>query len=87
LIDHGWSVPRLDGEPCNVYGFCHTIISMLRSIVVTRKKIGRPPTGFDLAVAIRIPQEMLGRLDREARKSGISRSELVRRLIQRGLES
>jgi predicted DNA-binding protein len=39
-----------------------------------------PTTGF------RVPRPTLDRVDREARKRGITRSQLVRELIERGLD-
>ncbi|KAA2236967.1 ribbon-helix-helix protein, CopG family [Salinarimonas soli] len=61
---------------------------MLMSIPVEPKKRGRPPTGGrDPLVGFRAPPEMLATLDawREAQPDRPSRSEAIRRLVERAL--
>jgi hypothetical protein len=59
---------------------------MAKSIKVKPKKRGRPATGKDPQVAARIPVEVIAVLDGWAAEHGVSRSEAVRRLIERGLK-
>jgi Ribbon-helix-helix protein, copG family len=48
---------------------------------------GRPATGHDPAVALRLAKEKIAAVDKWAAKNGISsRSEALRLLIERGLE-
>jgi len=60
--------------------------TMRQSISVKRKVLGRPATGVDPLVGVRLPPEMLTQLDQFARRAKISRSEALRRLIQSGLD-
>ncbi len=50
------------------------------SIDVKRKR-GRPATGTDPLVAIRMPAAVLGYVNEAARIQGVSRSELIRRIV------
>jgi Arc/MetJ-type ribon-helix-helix transcriptional regulator len=58
-----------------------------KSITVIRKKRGRPPTGQDPVLAVRLPPELKSRIDRWARdqRDKPSRSEAIRQLIEQGL--
>jgi hypothetical protein len=47
---------------------------------------GRPPTGFDPLVGVRIPKETIAALDAWAKSEKISRSEAIRRLVELGLK-
>jgi N6-adenosine-specific RNA methylase IME4 len=47
--------------------------------------MARPRTGFDPLVTLRIPTELLERLEHEALAAGLDRSKLVRRYIAEGL--
>ena len=60
---------------------------MAKSIAVVRKKRGRPATGQDPVTAIRLSPELRGRLDdwRGLQDGRPSRSEAIRRLIERAL--
>lgn len=60
---------------------------MTQSIKALPKKRGRPATGKDPLVNARLPIEMITQLDERAKAEGIPRSELIRRLIQIGLQS
>ena len=51
------------------------------SITVQPKKRGRPATGRDPHMALRLPQAALGYVTEAARIEGVSRSELVRRIV------
>jgi hypothetical protein len=60
---------------------------MARSTLpVNKKKMGRPATGHDPAVAARIPAETLAKLDAWAKANGCSRSAAVAVMVERGLK-
>lgn len=61
---------------------------MTRSTSVKQKRtrIGRPPTGITPLVAFRPPAELVAAIDAWAAKAGVSRSEAMRQLIERGLK-
>ena len=65
-------------------------IIMARSIVVNKIKRGRgrprKPGGHDVLIAGRIPPALVVVLDAYADKTGITRSEAVRKLIEAGLK-
>src|ERR1700730_18648039 len=48
---------------------------------------GRPATGKDPLVALRLPREMIDAIDERARSASASRSEWIRALIARDLRS
>ena len=52
-----------------------------------KKKRGRPPKpgGVDPGVFVRLPSETLASLNAYAEEAGISRSEVMRQLIEAGL--
>jgi negative regulator of replication initiation len=62
---------------------------MAQSIPVTLKKKGRgrPATGVDPTLTIRLPKELTARIDAHAKSRGESRSEVMRRFLERGLAS
>jgi hypothetical protein len=53
----------------------------------TKKKMGRPATGHDPSVSLRIPQAVLDQVMRWAEKNDHSRSTAIVGLIERGLAS
>jgi negative regulator of replication initiation len=57
--------------------------------MVTPKKRGRgrPATGRDPTLTIRLPKELTARLDAHAKSRGESRSEVMRRFLESGLAS
>ena len=59
---------------------------MTRSIKVLPKKRGRPATGKDPFVGVRLPPPMIEALDERAEAEGVTRSETMRRLIEAGLK-
>ena len=60
---------------------------MGRSIKVhQKKKVGRPATGRDPAVTVRLPSAVLGEAEAWATAHDISRSEAIRRLVELGLK-
>ncbi|MGE0604991.1 MAG: ribbon-helix-helix domain-containing protein [Xanthobacteraceae bacterium] len=50
-----------------------------------RKGAGRPATGKDPLVCIRMPVKLVAAIDKAAEKEGVSRSEKIRALIERAL--
>jgi hypothetical protein len=51
-----------------------------------RKGPGRPATGRDPMIGLRFPRELTAAVDKWAKSNGIeSRSEAIRRLVERGL--
>jgi predicted DNA-binding protein len=61
----------------------------MKSIKVIPKKKrgrGRPATGRDPVTAVRLPDELRGAVDQWALEKGMSRSEAIRSLIERGLK-
>jgi len=60
-----------------------------KSITVIPKKRGRgrPATGRDPLVALRLPPEMIKAIDDWAARNGESRSQAMRALLERGLRS
>jgi hypothetical protein len=52
-----------------------------------KKKIGRPATGRDPAVTVRIPQETLDAVTRWAKQHDYNRSTAIVDLVERGLRT
>jgi hypothetical protein len=59
---------------------------MAKSISVKRKKRGRPATGTDPLVGVRLPEATIKAVDAYAADKNISRSEAIREFIDRGLK-
>ena len=59
---------------------------MAKSIKEIPKKRGRPATGKDPLVTVRLPPTMIIALDQRAETEGITRSEVIRRLVEAGLK-
>jgi hypothetical protein len=57
---------------------------MAKSINVDKKR-GRPATGHDPAVSIRIPQYFIDETDAWAKATSVSRAEAFRKIIEMGL--
>jgi hypothetical protein len=58
---------------------------MVKSIKVIQKKRGRPATGKDPVVTIRMPADLIEQVDAWAKYQQTGRSEAVRSLIELGL--
>jgi metal-responsive CopG/Arc/MetJ family transcriptional regulator len=59
---------------------------MRKSITVKRKKRGRPATGVDPLVGVRLPPALIAALDAWAKQEQAgSRSEAIRRILEWGL--
>jgi hypothetical protein len=50
-----------------------------------KRRRGRPATGRDISIATRFPRETLEQVTKYAKRNNLSRSEAIRRLIERGL--
>jgi Arc/MetJ-type ribon-helix-helix transcriptional regulator len=59
---------------------------MRKSISVKRKKRGRPATGVDPLVGVRLPPKMIEQIDELAAAQSTNRSEAIRELLQKALE-
>jgi hypothetical protein len=60
---------------------------MVKSIIVIRKKRGRPATGQHPVMAVRLPQELIDRIDKWMKACDArSRSDAIRQLIELGLD-
>lgn len=55
--------------------------------VIPKKKRGRPATGKDQLVGVRLPPLMLDAIARMSLREDVPRSEVIRRLIQKGLDT
>jgi hypothetical protein len=60
---------------------------MAKSIKVASKRRGRPPTGRDPGIHVRLPKEMLATIDAWSASKAVTRSEAVRRLVEIGLKA
>jgi predicted DNA-binding protein len=58
-----------------------------KSIEVIPKKRGRPATGKDPLIAVRLPRKLINALDKWAASAGLTRSASVRQMIEKGLEN
>lgn len=58
---------------------------MAKSIAVKPKR-GRPATGKDPLVGVRIPPDLISRIDQWSTSNGTSRSEAIRRLVEKALD-
>jgi Arc/MetJ-type ribon-helix-helix transcriptional regulator len=59
---------------------------MAKSISVKRKKRGRPATGTDPLVGVRLPLALINTIDAWAKRQGAaSRSDAIRRLLEQSL--
>ena len=61
-------------------------MSASREKVIPKRKLGRPATGRDPLVALRVPKAVIERLDEWSTEAGISRSEAIRHMIEDGLK-
>jgi predicted DNA binding CopG/RHH family protein len=56
-----------------------------KSIKVMPKKRGRPATGKDPLVAVRLPKTIIKAIDAKADAKGVTRSQEIRRMILKDL--
>ena len=62
--------------------------NMAKSIKVRpklKKKVGRPATGRDPTITVRLPPEMIEQIEQEATLQNTGRSQVVREALQKGL--
>ena len=58
----------------------------LLAVEKRKPRMGRPPLGPDTAFyAVRMPASVMAEVDRRAKHAGVTRSEMLRRLIAAGL--
>jgi hypothetical protein len=57
------------------------------NVNVKKRRPGRPATGVDPAVAVRLPRDVLAAVTQWAVDNETTRSEAIRELIERGLGS
>jgi hypothetical protein len=62
-------------------------MSSSRISVKRKKKRGRPATGQDPVIGLRLPEDEIAQLDEWAKAVGYTRSEAIRVLIKRGIAS
>jgi Arc/MetJ-type ribon-helix-helix transcriptional regulator len=55
---------------------------MAKSISVHQKKRGRPATGRDPAITVRLPIALISAIDRWGARNSFSRSEAIRKLLE-----
>jgi len=55
---------------------------MAKSIKVHQKKRGRPATGRDPAITVRLPVTLISAIDRWGARNSFSRSEAIRKLLE-----
>lgn len=60
---------------------------MARNSVIRKRKRGRPATGTDPLLPVRFPPELKAAVEKWARANGLSRSEAIRQLVDRALNS
>ena len=61
---------------------------MVKSISEIQKRgRGRPATGRDPAVTVRLPAEIIAALDAEGAQKDESRAQVIRRLVELGLKT
>lgn len=79
---------RAGGELPLPFGssFVYYRLTMPSSKKVIPKKRGRPAKGRDPVMTLRAPPDLSARLERYAKKRGVSRSQAARDLIASGLE-
>jgi predicted DNA binding CopG/RHH family protein len=61
---------------------------MAKSITVRpkhKKKVGRPATGRDPTITVRLPSEMIEQIEQEAALQKTGRSQVIREALQKGL--
>lgn len=58
---------------------------MAESIKVIPKKRGRPATGKDPLISMRLPAYMILAIEAWARRKNVSRSEAIRQMIERAI--
>ena len=53
---------------------------------IPKRGRGRPATGRDPAVTVRLPADSINAIDARATKEEVSRAEMIRRLVEQGLK-
>jgi hypothetical protein len=85
IASNGWSESRGGSDSFSSARPYGKTKIMKKSIKVKPKR-GRPPTGGrNPFVGIRLPQELIVRVDAWAKLNGLSRSEAIRRFVEQAL--
>jgi hypothetical protein len=83
-------VVRADGELPLPIGSPFVYDTKMRksiTVIQEKRKRGRPATGHDPMFSLRLPLTLMERIDKHAESRGESRSEVMRRFLEFGLES
>jgi hypothetical protein len=78
---------RVEKFPLPVRPLFRQTENVTQSISVKQKRRGRPATGTDQIVGVRLEAETIKALDRLAIRENIYRSGIIRRLIELGLKA
>lgn len=70
--------------PVRIYRITKTMASSKKNVIQKRRP-GRPATGTHPLVTVRLPPDMIAALDDKASAEGVSRSDIIRRLVELGL--
>ena len=84
------AVVRAGGELALPIGSPFVYDSKMRksiTVIQEKRKRGRPATGHDPMFSLRLPLTLMERIDKHAESRGESRSEVMRRFLEFGLES
>jgi CopG-like RHH_1 or ribbon-helix-helix domain, RHH_5 len=82
VVRAGGKFPLVIGPP-----FMYTRYMAMSTLTVHKKKIGRPATGHDPAVTVRIPAEVLKKIEKWAKANGFSRSAAIAFFVQLGFDT
>jgi len=53
---------------------------------IEKPKRGRPATGFDPVLTVRLPDDLVKGLEAWAKKNGLTRSDAIRQFIELGIK-
>jgi hypothetical protein len=71
----------------SLFTYNNNMVKKSISVIQKTPKRGRPATGTDPLVALRLPEEMTARVDDWAKERELNRSAAIRQLIELGLAS
>jgi hypothetical protein len=69
------------------FGLLFLYADIMAKSITAHKKRGRPATGFDPTVSIRVPQYFIDETEAFAKRAKISRAEAFRKLLEMGLDA
>ena len=82
MVRAGGKFALVTGSP-----FMYTRSMAMSTLTVHKKKIGRPATGHDPAVTVRIPAEVLKKVEKWAKANGFSRSAAIAFFLELGFDT